>query len=104
MVRKGYTSRNHCICKALTCTEFLLGTAVREYTFSLRKSGGESSEYFVTIPERGLPGIGPPAARASLVTLELSMVLAWPPTFEETYEHHVQKTPEGNEASGKATG
>src|SRR5215467_15053545 len=26
------------------------------------------------------------------------------PTFEETHEHHVQKAPEGNEATGKATG
>src|SRR6516162_124368 len=52
---------------------------------------------------RGLPRIGSQAARTALVTLLLSMVLACPGTFEEAYEHHVQKAPKGNEESGKAT-
>src|SRR5262249_28821382 len=45
------------------------------------------------------------ASRANRVgNVQLLMMLAWPRTFEETHEHHVQKAPEGNETAGKATG
>jgi len=50
--------------------------------------------YGVTILPRGLPGIGPPAERTALVTLLLSMKLAWTRTSDETHEHYVQKAPE----------